>query len=111
MPLKDAKRIYKGPDDAATSYFKEKTTASISKAMKPLIGDSLSKVGAIKSYDKLMGRYRELPFVPDVKGDLIKYVTEKSLEAIFYYLADEEAKIRRRPCQTDNGATKARIWR
>ena len=99
MSLKDAKKIYRGPDDAATNYFKEKTTASISKAMNPLISDSLSKVGAIKSYDRLIGKYRELPFVPDVKGNLAVYVTDKVLGAIFYYLADEEAKIRRDPAK------------
>jgi len=95
MTLRDAKKIYKGPEDAATRYFKENMTASLKAAMKPVIKESLSKVGAIKSYDKLMGRYKEIPFLPDLSGDLTKYVTKKGVEAIFYYLAEEEAKIRK----------------
>ena len=99
MTLKDAKKIYKGPEDAATRYFKENMTASLSAAMKPVINESLSKVGAIKSYDKLIRRYKKIPFVPDVRGDLTKYVTKKGIEAIFYYLAEEEAKIRKDPAK------------
>ena len=44
-----------------------------------------------------MGKYRSIPFVPDVKADLSDYVVEKGMDSIFYYLAKEEAAIRRNP--------------
>ena len=97
MTLKDAKKIFEGADDAATTYFKKKMTAPLRDAMTPVIDKALSEAGAIKSYEKLMGKYRKIPFVPDVKGDLTKYVTGKGIDGVFYYLAEEEAKIRKNP--------------
>ena len=67
--------------------------------MMPIVNDSLSKVGAIKAYDDAMSRYDAIPFVPDVKTNLTGYVVDKGMEGIFYYLAKEEAAIRRDPLE------------
>lgn len=97
MTLDDARAIYKGPDDAATRYFQKKLTKPLSEEMQPIVEKSLSEVGAVQSYDQAMGKYRSLPFVPDVKANLSNYVVEKGLDGIFYYLAKEEAAIRKNP--------------
>lgn len=97
MTLDDARRIWKGPEDSATAYFRGKMTSPLKKDISPIISKSLADAGAIKSYEKMMGRYRKLPFVPDVRADLTEYVTEKGLEGIFHYLAKEEAAIRKDP--------------
>ena len=44
-----------------------------------------------------MGKYKSIPFMPDVKEDLNGYVVEKGMDGIFYYLAQEEAAIRSQP--------------
>ena len=46
-----------------------------------------------------MGAYSSLPFVPDVKANLTDYVIEKGMDGIFYYVAKEEAAIRRDPAK------------
>lgn len=97
ITLDDVRSIYKGPDDAATRYFKSKMSKPLAKAMYPIVDKSLTEVGAVQSYDKLIGKYRSLPFVPDVKADLTKHVIKKGMNGIFYYLAREEAAIRRNP--------------
>lgn len=97
MTLEDVKGIYNGPDDAATRYFQRKMTPTLAKEMRPVVDESLSEVGAIRSYDEAMGQYKALPFVPDVKANLINYVIEKGMDGIFYYLAREEAEIRKNP--------------
>lgn len=97
MTVDDAQRILNGPQDAATQYFRSKMSTPLAKAMEPVVSDSLSEVGAIKSYDAMMGQYRQLPFVPDVKADLTQYVLEKGLDGMFHYLAKEEAAIRTNP--------------
>jgi hypothetical protein len=97
MTLDDAKRIYKGPDDAATQYFKTKMSPPLARRMSPIIDRTLSEVGAVRSYDNMMGRYKRIPFVPDVKADLTAYVVGKALDGIFFYIAKEEAKIRNNP--------------
>lgn len=97
MRFADVERIYKGPDDAATRYFQEKMTPGLSKEMEPIISQSLSQVGAVQTYDQIMGQYKSLPFVPDVKADLTAHVVDKGLDGIFYYVAKEEAAIRNDP--------------
>ena len=97
MTFEDVKGIYEGPEDSATQYFKEKMSPALSKEMSPIVEDSLSKVGAIQSYDNVMGKYKSMPFVPDVKADLNEHVVQKGMDGIFYYLAKEEADIRKDP--------------
>ena len=97
MTLDDVQKIYKGPPDAATQYFKGKMTEPLKKNMGPIVDNALSKVGAIQSYDNMMGKYQSLPFVPNVKADLSNHVLEKALGGIFLYLGREEAAIRQNP--------------
>jgi hypothetical protein len=97
MSFDDVKTIYNGPDDAATRYFQEKMTPALSKAMAPVVKSSLEDVGAVKLYDSVMGEYESIPFVPDVKGNLIQHVVDGGLNGIFHYLAKEEAEIRKNP--------------
>jgi len=99
MTFEDVKTIYNGPENAATKYFQNKMSSPLSKELRPIIEESLSQVGAIRSYDKVMGKYQDLPFVPNAKVDLTNYVVEKGLDGIFYYIAKEEAAIRKDPAK------------
>ncbi len=97
MTIKDAMAIYKGPDDAATRYFEKKMSRSLHAAMRPIVQKSLAQSGAVAVYDQVMGRYKSVPFVPDIKDELTTDVLNRSLAAVFDYLAKEEAAIRRNP--------------
>jgi len=97
MTLEDVQAIYNGPEDAATQYFRGKMSTPLSEKMRPIVDRSLAEVGALNSYDTAIGKYKTLPFVPDVKADLTDYVLAKGLDGIFYYLAREEAAIRQNP--------------
>ena len=44
-----------------------------------------------------MSNYKTIPFVPDIKANLTEYTVNKGMEGIFYYLAKEEAAIRKDP--------------
>jgi hypothetical protein len=99
MTLDDVMAIYKGPDDAATQYFKSKMSAPLAAEMKPVVDESLEDVGALTTYDSAMVSYNELPFVPPVDVDLGDYVVDKGMDGIFYYLAREEAAIRQNPAK------------
>ena len=99
MTLDDAKGILDGPDDAATQYFKKKTSTRLGKRMKPIVDRNLADVGAIAAYDKMMGQYEAIPLVPDVKADLTDYVVDEALDGIFFYIAKEEAAIRNDPAK------------
>ena len=95
----DVKNILNGPDDAATHYFKGKMSTPLAAEMKPIVDQSLTQVGAIKSYNNLIGEYKKLPLVPDVQADLSQHVLDKGIDGIFYYLAVEEGKIRNDPAK------------
>ena len=99
MTFRDVKQIYDGPDDAATRYFEAKTSAALKLKIQPIIDDSLSKVGAIRSYDRVMSKYSAIPFVPDVKADISGHVVDGTLSGVFHYLAKGEAAIRKNPAK------------
>ena len=97
MTLDDAMKIYNGGNDSATRYFQSKMSKPLADEMAPVVEDSLSDVGAVKQYDAVMGKYEDIPFMPDAKADLTGYVVEKGMDGIFHYLAEQEAAIRTNP--------------
>ena len=97
MTFEDARGILNGPEDAATQYFRKTMSPDLARAMAPVVDESLSEVGAVQSYDRMMGKYADLPFVPDVKADLTDHVVNKGMDGIFHYMAKEEAAIRQNP--------------
>jgi hypothetical protein len=99
MTFEDVMNIYNGPDDAATRYFQEKMSPPLARAMQPVVDQSLAGVGAVQTYENIMGEYRAIPFVPDVQADLTTYVVDKGMDGIFHYIAAEEAAIRQNPAK------------
>jgi hypothetical protein len=98
MSIDDAQKILGGGNTAATNYFKEKTTAKLFKAFKPDISKSMNEVGVTKSYKAMTDRYAKLmPFTQMESIDLDTYVTNKSLDGLFYEVGQEESKIRTNP--------------
>jgi hypothetical protein len=96
MSIQDAFGILKGGDYAATNYLKEKTTASLTEAFRPVIENSLKKVDATKYWNTVFTTYNR--FSSDkVNTDLPAYVTGKALSGIFYQVGQEEQKIRKDP--------------
>lgn len=99
MTLDDANKIYNGPSDAATQYFKRVSTDNLKETIKPVVDQTLNQVGAITAYEALMSQYKDLPFVPDVKANLSQHTVDLALSGIFHYLAQEEAAIRENPAK------------
>jgi Protein of unknown function (DUF4197) len=97
MTVEDARGIFNGPKDGATQYFRRKTSGALGDAMRPIVDKQLANVGALQSYDRMLGQYKQMPMVPDVKADLTGHVLEKTLAGLFLYLGREEAAIRDNP--------------
>jgi hypothetical protein len=96
MTIQDAVGILKGGDFAATNYLKNKTTANLTEAFRPVIEQSLSKVNATKYWNTLFSTYNTFSS-QKVNTDLSSYVTEKALSGIFQQISLEEQKIRKDP--------------
>ena len=99
MTFDDVKTIYSGPQDSATKYFQGKMSPALAKEMQPIVAESLSQVGAVQSFDNVMGKYKSIPFVPNVSTNLTDYTVKKGMDGIFYYMAKEEAAIRQNPAR------------
>ena len=99
MSIEDAKKILNGPKDSATQYFRGKMSAPLARDMKPIVDGQLAQVGAIAAYDKMIGQYKSIPFVPDAKANLTNHVLDKAIAGVFLYLGREEAAIRENPAK------------
>ena len=97
MSVEDAGGILKGGDTAATDFFKKKTNAKMYESFKPIISSSMNEVGVTSSYKNMMARYESIPFMDKQSLDLDHYVTNKSLDGLFYMVGQEEKKIRTDP--------------
>jgi len=97
MTVEDARKILDGGDTAATEYFKAKTSGKLYGAFQPIVSSSMNDVGTTRSYKEMMGKYTALPFASAESLDLDRYVTNKSLDGLFYLVGQEETKIRKDP--------------
>jgi len=94
MTISDATNILLGNNDAATAYFKRVTTSQLMEKFKPVVNNSLNKVGATKYWGDAATQYNRLPLVNPVNTDLSAYVAQKAIEGMFIQIAQEELKIR-----------------
>lgn len=99
MTIDDARSILSGQQDAATQYLRKSMGAELSQKIQPIVASALTQAGAVQAYDKAVGQYAKLPFMPDVKANMNDFVTQKAMDGIFYYVAREEAAIRENPAK------------
>lgn len=97
MSFDDANRILRGPDTAATEYFKSKTTDRLTTAFRPIVEKAMNDVGVTAQYRELLGYAKAIPFFRTESYDIDSYVVGKGLDGLFVVVADEERKIRTNP--------------
>jgi hypothetical protein len=97
MTFEDATKIWQGNDTAATEYFKAKTSDKLYTAFKPIVSKSMDQVGTAHAYKDMMGKFTSIPFMNTESVDLDHYVTNKSLDGLFYMVGQEEKSIRTNP--------------
>ncbi|MBA2762498.1 MAG: DUF4197 domain-containing protein [Segetibacter sp.] len=98
MTIADALNIIRGPKDAATQYFKQKTTQKLITAFTPIVQQSLDKFSATKYYGDVISTYNNFPTTRNkTNPDLPSYVVDKAVDALFDNIAKEEANIRENP--------------
>jgi len=98
MTVTDALAILRGSDTAATAYLRRTTTPQLTTAFRPVIEQSLAKTDANKYWKDVFTAYNKFSRTP-VDTDINSYVTAKALNGLFYYVAQEEAGIRKDPAK------------
>lgn len=99
MTIADARSILSGQQDAATQYLRKSMGAELSAKIQPIVQSALTQAGAVQAYDRALGQYAKLPFMPDAKANMNEFVTQKAMDGIFHYVAREEADIRQNPAK------------
>lgn len=99
MGVDDAMSILNGPNDAATQYFRKTSETALIEKFKPIVSQATDKAGVTAAYKNLTGQ--ATPLLGGLLGDsslnLDQYVTNKSLDGLFKYIAMEEKRIRDNP--------------
>ncbi|MEO5701008.1 MAG: DUF4197 domain-containing protein [Casimicrobiaceae bacterium] len=97
MTFDDARRILGGNDNAATEYFRAKTSDGLKSSFRPIVERSMADSGVTRQYDDLVSRYRSVPFASSVSFDLDDYVVRKAMDGLFLVIGQEEKRIRTDP--------------
>ncbi len=98
MSLADAKSILKGPDDAATQYFRKTSEARLKERFLPIVQAATDQAGVTSSYKKLIQKAGPTVQLLGVQPtDLDSYVEGKAVDGLFKRIAAEEKRIREDP--------------
>jgi len=98
MTVTDALGIVRGNKNAATEYFRQKTSEKLVAAFTPSVKTSLDKTYATKYYSNIVTTYNSLPTsFEKANPDLTAYVVGKTVDALFDQIAKQEAEIRANP--------------
>lgn len=97
MTLDDATKILMGEDNAATEYFRLKTTAHLKKQYLPILQAKMSEIGLVNHYHGLIDTYNRIPFTKPLKFSLENYIADQALKGLFGYLEETEKDIRVNP--------------
>jgi len=107
MSIADAQAILKGPEDAATQYFRRTSDATLAEKFRPIIAKATDSVGVTQNYKALTGKFGQAQSLGSLFGggktnapgalDVDGYVTSKAMDGLFKMIAAEEKAIRANP--------------
>ena len=100
MTFTDAKNILTGGDTSVTTFFKEKTSASLTQEFLPKVKKITDRSGLASKYNSAIGQIGKLTTVPPEQSTVENYVTQRTLDGLFYMIGEEEKAIRQDPIGT-----------
>jgi hypothetical protein len=107
MSITDALGIVRGPETAATDYFRQQTETSLRQRYQPIVQSNLRQIGFYDQYQQLLTAYKKLPLSNKPELDLEQHVLDQSLRALFSQVAEEEKLIRQDPIGRGSSAIAA----
>jgi hypothetical protein len=108
LTLEDLNTLWKGEDDAITSFLEKKSRTALSEKMLPLISQATDASGATRSYKEMQsalpttggGFFSKIQSFTGLSAsdfDLDQYVNDQALDGLFAAMAAEEKAIRENP--------------
>jgi len=106
MTVTDAKTILTGDNDAGTRYFRKHSESGLTAAFLPIVTRYTEKLGLARQYNKLAGKAARFGLVEEKDARIEDYVTRKSLDGLFFMVAEEEKAIRANPVKAGGDLAK-----
>ena len=97
MTVNDAKSILGGGSTAVTAFFETRTRPQLATRFLPIVTQATAKVDLASKFNDVAGKAAELGLVKKDEANIQKYVTDKTLNGLFFMIAEEEKKIRDNP--------------
>lgn len=99
MTVKDAINIVRGDEKAGTEFFRRVTEDKLREKFMPIVAEATAKTGVTKRYKEMAGKNSG---VTKLLGggesiDLDRYVTDKAMDGLYHYVAEQEKEIRKNP--------------
>lgn len=97
MTVTDARNILTGGSTSVTAFFAEKTRAPLTERFRPVVNQSIEKVGLAQKYNAFAGKAAGFGLLRPEEADLGQYVTGKTLDGLYFMIGEEERRIRQNP--------------
>jgi hypothetical protein len=97
MRFDDARQILSGSDTAATEYFREHSSEQLIEAFAPIVHQAMENVGVVRQYNHFMKNPMAVRVAATQNFNLDDYIVGKTVDGLFYVMAEEEKKIRKDP--------------
>lgn len=110
MSVQDAKGILSGGEQAATAYFRSRTSEPLRERLMPIVRQQISRIGLASQYNELAGAASRLGLVRSEQASIEGHVTSRAIDGLFHVIGQQEAALRRDPVGTGS-ALLQRIFR
>jgi len=98
MSIEEAANILKGPENAATEYFKKRSSEQLLEKFLPIVKQATNNAGVTASYKQLIAHTGSFGnFISSQSPDIDNFVAQKAVDALFLRIAEQEKLIRENP--------------
>ena len=97
MSVTDAKNILSGGETSVTDFFRQKTSGPLGVKFLPIVKSITDRSGLASKYNSTVAQVAKFNIVPEQQSTVEKYVTQRTLDGLFYMIGEEEKAIRRDP--------------
>ena len=99
MSVQDAKGILQGGENSVTQFFADKTRTPLTAEFTPTVKKSLEKLGVVDQFNAVAGKLSGMGMLDKDKASLEAHVTGKTLDGLYFMIAEKEKEIRQNPAQ------------
>lgn len=97
MSIADAKGILTGGDQAATEYFRRKTSADLVQQFTPIVTQATAKVGLARTYNNYAGQAAQFGLLRNEDANLDHYVAKEAVNRLYQAIGEQEKALRADP--------------